>query len=168
MVERIIDKIEHLYFDFDGVFTNNKVIFDQFGNEAVVCSRGDSLGISLLKKYCSKYHYNLDIAVISTEKNPVVNKRCQKMGIKNFQGIEEKLLAVQNLIKSNNLEKTCFVGNDLNDYKVMLEAGFSYCPKDSHPLIKKISKKILPFNGGEGFVRGVVEDIIEPFDLELI
>ena len=36
-------------FDFDGVFTNNKVIVDEFGNESVVCDRSDGLALDMLK-----------------------------------------------------------------------------------------------------------------------
>ena len=50
MTSRIIDRIDYLFFDFDGVFTNNKVIVNEDGKESVECSRGDSLGLSFLKK----------------------------------------------------------------------------------------------------------------------
>ena len=42
-------KIEHLFFDFDGVFTPNTVIINEDGQEAVPCSRFDGLGLAKLK-----------------------------------------------------------------------------------------------------------------------
>ena len=168
MNPRIVDNIDYLFFDFDGVFTNNKVSVDEYGKETVVCSRADSLGLSLLKKFCFKYKKDIETAVISTEKNPVVSQRCKKIGIKTLQGVEDKLKLVKSLVNSTNLKRTCFVGNDLNDYEVILQTGFSYCPNDAHNLIKKISKYTLPLNGGEGFVRAVIEHLLDPFDIELI
>ena len=39
-----LKNIKLLVFDFDGVFTNNKVILDENGIEHVICDRGDGLG----------------------------------------------------------------------------------------------------------------------------
>ena len=43
-------KIKLIVSDFDGVFTDNKVLVDENGKESVFCNRGDGLGIELLKK----------------------------------------------------------------------------------------------------------------------
>ena len=45
------NKIHTLIFDFDGVFTDNKVFINQEGLESVQCSRADSLG-----RYIKKIH----------------------------------------------------------------------------------------------------------------
>ena len=42
-------KIEHLFFDFDRVFTPNSVIVGENGREAVTCSRFDGLGLEKIK-----------------------------------------------------------------------------------------------------------------------
>ncbi len=44
------DKIKLIVYDFDGVMTDNKVYVDQNGVESVQVNRGDSLGISEIKK----------------------------------------------------------------------------------------------------------------------
>ena len=46
--------IKLVVFDFDGVFTDNCVYVDQFGNENVKCNRGDGLGLDLLRNYIAK------------------------------------------------------------------------------------------------------------------
>jgi len=69
-INEYIKKIKLIAFDFDGVFTNNKVFVDELGVESVECSRSDGLGISNLRKT------ELELLVISTETNPVVSKRC--------------------------------------------------------------------------------------------
>ena len=41
--------IKLLVLDFDGVFTDNRVLVDENGKESVFCNRGDGLGLELLK-----------------------------------------------------------------------------------------------------------------------
>ena len=46
--------IEIIVFDFDGIFTNNKVYINQNGEETIRCDKSDSLGFDLLKKNFKK------------------------------------------------------------------------------------------------------------------
>ena len=77
-------RIKLFVYDFDGVMTDNKVYVDQDGKETVQVNRGDGLGISEIKKL------GIEQIIISTEKNPVVVKRAEKLGIGCMQGIENK------------------------------------------------------------------------------
>ena len=45
-----ISKPKALIMDFDGVHTNNKVYLDSNGNELVLCSRSDGMGLKQLKE----------------------------------------------------------------------------------------------------------------------
>ena len=63
--------VKLLVFDFDGVFTNNKVILDENGIEHVICDRADGLGLNMLKKA------DLDVIILSTETNKVVSSRAK-------------------------------------------------------------------------------------------
>ena len=83
------NKIDIIIYDFDGVMTNNKVYVDQNGNETVQVNRADGLGISEIKKL------GIEQIIISTEKNPVVVKRAEKLGISCMQGIENKKAALK-------------------------------------------------------------------------
>jgi YrbI family 3-deoxy-D-manno-octulosonate 8-phosphate phosphatase len=82
--------IKIIYYDFDGVMTDNKVYADQNGNEMVQVNRADGLGIAEIKKLGIKQ------IIISTEKNPVVSARANKLGIPCLQGIENKKDALIN------------------------------------------------------------------------
>lgn len=98
-----------LVFDFDGVFTDGKVTVSQDGTESVVCSRRDSLGINFLKEK------GIRPVVISKEKNPMVMKRCEKMGVECFHGVDDKIPLLKKFIQMNNIrkEEVCYVGDDL-------------------------------------------------------
>jgi len=151
-----INDIKVFVFDFDGVLTNNMVYLDQNGKESVSCSRGDGLAFDAPRKL-KKPAYNL-----STEKNTVVRARAQKLQISVLQGAENKVAGIQEIIKKENckLENILYVGNDLNDYRVMDICGFTACPADSHKKIKQISSIVLKTNGGCGVVRELLEDVL--------
>jgi len=151
-----INDIKVFVFDFDGVLTNNMVYLDQNGKESVSCSRGDGLAFDVLRKL-KKTAY-----ILSTEKNTVVRARAQKLQISVLQGAENKVAGIQEIIKKENckLENILYVGNDLNDYRVMDICGFTACPADSHKKIKQISSIVLKTNGGCGVVRELLEDVL--------
>ena len=48
------ENIHTIIFDFDGVFTDNKVLVSQDGSEFVSCSKEDSLGLDILKNLIKK------------------------------------------------------------------------------------------------------------------
>ena len=151
-----INDIKVFVFDFDGVLTNNMVYLDQNGKESVSCSRGDGLAFDVLRKL-KKTAY-----ILSTEKNTVVRARAHKLQISVLQGAENKVSGIQEIIKKENckLENILYVGNDLNDYRVMDICGFTACPADSHKKIKQISSIVLKTNGGCGVVRELLEDVL--------
>jgi YrbI family 3-deoxy-D-manno-octulosonate 8-phosphate phosphatase len=152
----ILDSIDALVFDFDGVLTNNLVYLNQEGVESVACSRADGLAFDVLRKI------NKPTFILSTEKNSVVTMRAKKLKIPLIQGVSDKVLAIKELARENNyhLKNILYVGNDLNDYLVMKVCGHTACPIDSHPKIKGVSNYILSTKGGNGVVRELLEQVL--------
>jgi len=150
------DEIDAFIFDFDGVLTNNMVLVDQYGNELVSCSRADGLAFDVLRKL-KKPAY-----ILSTEKNPVVSARANKLKILALQGVGNKAERLKKLANEEmfDLSKVLYVGNDINDYKVMQLCGQTACPSDSHDSIKSISTVVLKSKGGSGVVRELLEDVL--------
>ena len=104
-------KIDLIVYDFDGVMTDNSLLMDQDGKEYVRISRADGLAVSEIKKMFLKQ------IILSTEKNPIVQKRAEKLGIDCLQGINNKKKTLSTFAERQNinLEKTIYVGNDIND-----------------------------------------------------
>jgi len=152
-----IDQVDAFVFDFDGVLTNNLVHLNQDGKEWVSCSRADGLAFDLLRKL------NKPAYILSTEKNPVVSARAKKLRVPVLQGIDNKVDAVKDLVyrEGFELQKIFYIGNDLNDYRVMQLCGYSACPADSHSKIKQIATFVLSTKGGNGIARELLEDIIK-------
>lgn len=151
-----LDKIDAFIFDFDGVLTDNLVHIDQDGKESVSCSRSDGLAFDVLHKI------NKPVYILSTEKNPVVAARADKLRVSVLQGIGDKGEAIKKIAnqKGFKLENIFYTGNDLNDYCAMQLCGYTACPADSHPVIKQLSTYLLKSNGGNGVVRELLEDVI--------
>ena len=148
-------EIELIVFDFDGVFTDNSVLVDETGVEYVRCSRADGLAIDLFQKI------GIETLILSTEKNQVVSTRARKLGMPVIHGCGNKLKSLREycINKSIKLAAVCYVGNDINDFYVMQECGFSCCPINSHQSIIEIASVVLETAGGEGVARELAEKV---------
>ena len=134
--------------DFDGVLTDNKVYVSEKGTESVKCSRSDGIGFRIFEEN------GIDPIILSSEKSPVVIHRAKKLNIKCYSDIKSKrdfLLGEKGL--NILINKSIYIGNDINDYEAMKLCKLKVCPLDAWPEIKKISDLVLDINGGEGVVR---------------
>ena len=155
---KIQKSIKLIVYDFDGVMTDNKVHVTEDGKEFVTCNRADGLGVELIKTA------GIEQLIISTEKNLVVSKRAKKLNIDVIQGAENKKHSLEKYCEANefNLQEVFYVGNDINDKNAMEIVGYTICPSDAHPSIKKISDKITNARGGEGVIREIADWLCEP------
>ncbi len=149
--------IKLVVFDFDGVFTDNTVVIDQNGIESVKCCRSDGLGISNL------FSMGIEVRIVSTEINPVVSTRANKLKIPCMQGVEDKSIAIYALAKELNisLDQIAFVGNDINDINALKIVGLPIAVSDAYPEIKKYTLYTTKKSGGYGAVREVCDLICE-------
>ena len=142
-----------LVLDFDGVFTDNRVIIDQDGREAVLCDRSDGLGVAQLKQV------GVPILVLSTEKNPVVQQRCQKLGVECIHGLSDKLAVLKQWasIRALNLAQIVYVGNDDNDVECMRAVGCGVAVADAYPAARAAARFALESAGGRGAIREIAD-----------
>ena len=154
---RLPQVIAALILDFDGVFTNNKVIVQQDGREAVVCDRSDGWGIGQLKKT------GLPILVLSTEPNPVVRARADKLGLPCLQNISDKWSVLAAWLAERGIEpqQVVYVGNDANDLECMRHVGCAVAPADAYPEALSAAQIILEHKGGDGAIREICELILK-------
>lgn len=161
-----LDDIHTIAFDFDGVFTDNKVWVDQDGHETVRCDRGDGLALDFLRVYQKQGKLKADVFILSKETNPVVQARAKKLHLSCHNATRNKLsfmterLATQFPDHSDAFVGLVYVGNDLNDLPMMRKAGYSVAPADAHPKVLEIADLVLPQCGGDGFVRAFLEQLL--------
>lgn len=148
--------------DFDGVFTDNRVLVFQDGKEAAFCDRGDGMGLELLRAL------DLPILVISKERSPIAETRCQKLGIPCISACDDKIRALTAWADDQGIEldDVIYVGNDINDIECLTAVGCGVVVGDAHPEAKLNSKVILTRPGGRGALRELC-DIIAQRHLEL-
>ncbi|MDD5389731.1 MAG: hypothetical protein PHD37_10315 [Gallionellaceae bacterium] len=158
--------IHTIVFDFDGVFTDNKVYLNQDGVESVRCDRGDGLGIDFLRHARKQGRIGADVFILSKEPNPVVLARARKLKLECKHGVARKKDFMDAYFAENRPDDPSpygglvFLGNDLNDLSLTLAAGFSVAPVDAHPVIRRRASVVLPQRGGEGFIRAFVEQLL--------
>jgi len=142
-----------IVFDFDGVFTNNKVYTSQDGTETVQCDRRDSLGLNMLKAK------GLNMLILTQETNPVVSARALKLCIPVEGGCSDKAKFLENYLADKNItpREVIYMGNDLNDLKAMKIVGYSVAPTDAHEKVKAHASLVVSKCGGDGAVRAFCE-----------
>lgn len=152
------EKIELIVLDFDGVVTDNRVWTDEGGREMVSASRSDSMHLRALREV------GIEIIILSSEPNPVVAVRAQKMGIAAVQGvgIREKGEALKKLLAERKVEPAhvVYVGNDINDLPCFEMVGWAVAVADAYPEVVRQADFVLTRRGGRGAVRELCELIL--------
>ena len=145
--------------DFDGVVTDNLVLTDENGKETVSASRSDSMHIKTLREK------GVEVMILSSEPNPVVKARAQKMGVEAIHGIgmQDKGRAMREVLGQKNVkaENVIYVGNDLNDLPCFEIAGWSVAVADAYPEVIRAADFVLTKKGGHGAVRELCEMVLK-------
>ena len=144
--------------DFDGVITDNRVWTDENGKETVVASRSDSMHVRSLRER------GVQVMVLSSEPNPVVAARAEKMGVESIQGIDirGKGEALKKLLTEKQVDaaNVIYIGNDLNDLPCFEIAGWAVAVADAYPEVLRAADHVLTKPGGHGAVREVCEMVL--------
>ena len=144
--------------DIDGVWTDASMYYDQKGNELKKFNTYDSAGVMLLKVI------SIPTAIMTGEETKIVKRRANKLNVDYlFQGVKDKLMEAKKLCKklNINLDEVAFIGDDLNDYKLLKSVGLSACPSNSSELIKSVVDWKLDVQGGDGAYRFFVEKYLK-------
>ena len=151
--------IKLVVLDFDGVFTDGKIIFDNNGYACKHYNTKDGNAMFRLK------YKNILTGVISGWKNNTSQKsilehlKIDKISL----GSDNKLPILINWCKELNisLEEVAYIGDDLPDIPVLKKVGFSACPNDAVDEVKEVSQYVCKNKGGDGTVREFVDLIIK-------
>jgi N-acylneuraminate cytidylyltransferase len=150
------ETIRLLVLDFDGVMTDNRVWTDSEGRETVVCDRADGWGLARLREA------GVDVVVLSTETNPVVEARCRKLSLPFVQGSADKASALKALLAERRLDaaEVVYLGNDANDVPCFPLVGWALAVSDAHPSARSQADRVLGRPGGHGAVRELCDLLI--------
>lgn len=153
-----MSKLKLIAIDVDGTLTDGKIIFSSSGDELKTFNVKDGLAI---RQALDK---GIDVVFISGRFSKGVELRAKELGITHvFQNIVNKVDTLKEIMSDKNIsfEDVLFIGDDINDLKIMRLAGMTGCPQDASQEIKQISKVISKYNGGSGAVREIIESVLK-------
>lgn len=156
-LEPLLERVRLAVFDFDGVFTDNRVWVNERGEEALAFSRSAGLGLRRLDEVGVQY------LIVSMERSSIVGTRAQKLQVDCVQGVDDKLPVVRERAAAAgvSLEETAYVGNDINDAACLRAVGLPVVPNDAWPEVTPLAKWVLSRGGGSGCVREFCDAVWE-------
>ena len=154
----LFSRITTFVFDVDGVLTDGTLFVFDNGEQVrrMNIKDGYALQLAIKKGY--------RVAIFSGGVSEAVVSRLNKLGITDvFMNVKDKKSGVTNYIRQHNIpwSDVLFMGDDIPDHSVMIEAGLPCSPSDAVPEIKQIAKYISSFPGGKGCVRDVIEKVLK-------
>ncbi|MDR1006516.1 MAG: HAD hydrolase-like protein [Bacteroidales bacterium] len=152
-----LNNIKAFVLDYDGVLSDGNI----WVADANIVMRSGNVKDGYAMQYAIKKGY--DLAVISGGNGQSIAARMEMLGIKDvFLGSHRKKEIFLNYLQSKNLkaEEVLYMGDDIPDYDVMIEAGVATCPADAAIEIKQVADYISHLQGGQGCVRDVIEQVL--------
>jgi len=153
-------EVDLVVFDFDGVMTDNHAYVDETGRETVRVTRADGLGIDRMRAL------GVPMLILSTERNPVVAARAEKLKIDVEHGIADKAARLDEILKERGCDpaRVIYLGNDVNDLGCFGLVGFPVAVADSHPRVLAAAHHVLSHAGGAGAVRELCDALGDAMD----
>ncbi len=151
-------KYRALFFDVDGVLTDGRLYIDDRGREFKVFDTKDGHGTKMA------IEAGLKIAWISGRASEATLVRARDLGVKAIQqGVKDKKAAAQAYLTRWKIgrEEAAACGDDVPDFGLFDACGFSACPADAVPEVRKRADLVLKLPGGKGAVREFIEEILK-------
>ena len=156
-------KIKLVLSDIDGVWTDGGMYYDNTGNEWKKFNTSDSAGVLFL------HDINVSVGIITGENSPAVKYRAKKLGIDYlFIGEKNKLERARAICRELNISlgsEVAYIGDDINDARLLQNVCISAAPNNAPDYIKKIVDWNLSLNGGSGVFREFVERLLKENNL---
>ena len=147
-------KVKLVLTDIDGVWTDGGMYYDENGNEYKKFNTYDSAGVL----YC--HLIGIKTGIVTGESSNAVLLRAKKLGINYcYTGVDDKVSVISNLLSKLSFKwsEVAYIGDDINDIKVLKKVGLSACPSSATNYIKDIVDLVIDLKGGEGCFRSFVE-----------
>jgi YrbI family 3-deoxy-D-manno-octulosonate 8-phosphate phosphatase len=152
------DDVDAVVLDFDGTQTDDRVLIDSDGHEAVTVHRGDGLGIAALRRA------GVPVLILSTETNAVVAARAEKLQVPVLHGIERKDVALKQWCEEQGIapERVLYAGNDVNDLPCFGLVGWPVAVAGAHDVVRSAARAVTTAQGGHGAIREIAAWLLGP------
>ncbi|GAE85984.1 KdsC family phosphatase [Bacteroides reticulotermitis] len=143
--------------DIDGVWTDGSMYYDATNIELKKFSTYDSAGVLFA------HHLGIPVGIITGENTEIVRRRAEKLQIDYlYLGAKDKVAIALELCKRMDitLDEVAYIGDDLNDIRLLKLVKWSGAPSTAPEYIKVITNIHLTKKGGNGVFREFVETIL--------
>ncbi|MDC0451480.1 HAD hydrolase family protein [Nitrosopumilus sp.] len=150
-------KIKLVLTDVDGVLTDGGRYYSKTGEELKKFHVRDGMGVNTLLRN------NIKTAIVTKENSTIIKKWAKDMNIsKTYSGITKKELSLKKICNDFSISpfEMAFIGDDINDLKLLKLVGLSSTPKDGIMLCKKTVDYVCKVNGGFGAFRELSDLIL--------
>lgn len=157
-------KIKYFFTDVDGTLTDGCVYYSPKGELLKKFSLRDGTGFFLLR------YAGIKSGIITGENSPIVEQRANKLKIDKL--ILSGVPKVDNLklfLESEglSLSSIAYIGDDLNDVKVMKNSALSFAVADADDRVKRVADIVCNHKGGDGAFREAVEILLSLLGVNL-
>jgi len=151
------NEIKFLVLDVDGTLTDGGIYISEKGDEMKKFNTKDGMGIKNLMKS------GVEVGFISASiSKQIVYNRAKMLGVKYcYAGNDDKVAILSQWLQELNVsfEEVAFIGDDVNDVRIMQEVGLSACPSDALGEVRAAANIILEKKGGQGCVREFIDRV---------
>jgi 3-deoxy-D-manno-octulosonate 8-phosphate phosphatase (KDO 8-P phosphatase) len=152
------ERVILLILDVDGVLTDGRIIYDEWGDELKCFDVQDGSGMVLW------HRAGLKSALITARKAKLVARRAKEMSIDVVaQNAFKKLDVYRNILRRFRLadEQVCVMGDDVMDLPLLRRAGLAVTVPNGVDEAKAVSHYTTRRPGGRGAVREVVDLLLK-------
>jgi len=152
------EKIKLIITDVDGVLTDGGMYYSEKGEIMKKFNTKDGMAVEILHKNSIKTVF------LTRENSKIAKSRAKKVkadGI--YVNVKNKEKYLNKICKKFSVKpnEISYIGDDVNDIKIINKIGFSSCPNNAVNDVKKIVNYICKTNGGEGVLREITEIILK-------
>jgi 3-deoxy-D-manno-octulosonate 8-phosphate phosphatase (KDO 8-P phosphatase) len=150
-------RVDALAMDIDGVLTDGTFTWSDSGGESKRFSFEDIMGLSRARQA------GIRLGLISGEDGPLVERLARTISASFVAGgCKDKGAALRDFAASSGiaLERTAYIGDDVNDLSALAVAGLAVAPANAQPQVRASVAIVLERGGGNGAVRQLIELIL--------
>ena len=151
-------KIKVVLIDNDGVLTDGRIVYGDYGDELKFFDVQDGFGMTLLRRA------GFPVIIVSGKKCRINHRRAKELSVnKIYQKATDKLKVFEEILKKFKIsaEETLYIGDDLIDLPVLKRVGFAAAVANAVPEVKEAAHYVTERAGGRGAVREVIDLLLK-------
>jgi 3-deoxy-D-manno-octulosonate 8-phosphate phosphatase (KDO 8-P phosphatase) len=154
----MLDPIDLLVLDVDGVLTDGRIVYDSRGGDTKYYDVLDGQGL----RYWMRAGH--EVAILSGRSSKTIRRRAKELGIKAvYEDATDKLPVFEKILKrlGRTPDRVCYMGDDLVDLPVLARVGFAVAPVGAVEEVRRLAHYVTRHPGGAGAVRETIELILK-------